>query len=228
MNYSDKTYGRKIIRKKNIYIRRFILLMVICVLVGGLVGSLITGLIVHNKNKDDVEPFGKSENITFAAEVPLEWSGKDEFIPLDVPVDKDLQEYIYYLSYSYNIDFSLVMALIETESNFTSNIISKTNDYGLMQINKVNHKWLSDNLGITDFLDSKQNVKAGIYVLRRLFDVNGNNTPKVLMAYNMGQNGANTSWNKGIHSTRYTNKIIKRQKQFQNELIKRKDGMNNE
>ena len=51
-------------------------------------------------------------------------------------MDDDLQEFIYYLSAGYNIDFTLAMAVIQHESSFRSDVVSSTNDYGLMQINK--------------------------------------------------------------------------------------------
>lgn len=157
-------------------------------------------------------------------EPELNWLSDKDFIPLDVPLDVDVQEYIYYLSNSYNIDYNLIMAVIDTESGFNADIVSSTNDFGLMQINKCNHKWLQETLGITNFLDAKQNASAGIYVLRRLFEVNGNDTVKVLMAYNMGQTGAERCWKQGIHSTSYTEKIIKKQLEFQKQMKEIKEN----
>lgn len=220
MNYSNKTYGRRIIKSSDAYVKRILLIMVVCFIAGGLLGSLITGFTVHKKS----EPLGKSENVVIKNEPELNWLSDKDFIPLDVPLDVDVQEYIYYLSNSYNIDYSLIMAVIDTESGFNADIVSSTNDFGLMQINKCNHKWLQETLGITNFLDAKQNASAGIYVLRRLFEVNGNDTVKVLMAYNMGQTGAERCWKQGIHSTSYTEKIIKKQLEFQNQIKEIKEN----
>jgi putative murein lytic transglycosylase yjbJ len=220
MNYSNKTYGRRIIKGSDAYVKRILLIMVVCFIAGGLLGILITGFIVHKKS----EPLGKLENVVIKNEPKLNWSSDKDFIPLDVPLDVDVQEYIYYLSNSYNIDYSLIMAVIDTESGFNADIVSSTNDFGLMQINKCNHKWIQETLGITNFLDAKQNASAGIYVLRRLFEVNGNDTVKVLMAYNMGQTGAERCWKQGIHSTSYTEKIIKKQLEFQNQIKEIKEN----
>ena len=69
-----------------------------------------------------------------------------------------------------------------------------------MQINTVNHEWLQEKLGITDFLDPYQNTRSGIYILRTLFE-KYQDTAKVLMAYNMGEDGAKKLWDKGIYDT---------------------------
>lgn len=146
----------------------------------------------------------------FITEIPTEeWvNGEIDFKPIDCKLDEEIQEFIYYLSFGYNIDFHFIMAVIEHESNFRADVISKTNDYGLMQINKVNHEWLSATLGITDFLDPYQNVMAGTYKFYTLFKRYGNETSKVLMAYNMGDSGARKLWNKGIYETNYSRSIM--------------------
>ena len=82
----------------------------------------------------------------------------------NVPLDDALQRYTYNLCVDYEIEeyYPLVLAVMWRESEFVPTIISKTNDYGLMQINKINHKWLSEELEITDFLDEEQNIHAGV------------------------------------------------------------------
>lgn len=221
MNYSNKTYGRKVI-KSDVQARRLLFLMGVCVLIGVLIGALFTGLIANKKSSKNYQ-LGQSKDVVFAENKKLDWNGSElNFVPLDVPLDEELQEYIYCLSYSYNIDYSLIMAMIDTESNYKADIISKTNDYGLMQINKLNHKWLKDQLGITSFLDPRQNIKAGVFVLSKLFEANGDNTTKVLMAYNMGQSGAEKFWKQDIHSTKYTEKIIKKQFEFKKQLLEKR------
>ena len=130
---------------------------------------------------------------------------------------EEQQEFAYYLCTGYNIDFTLVMALIQNESSFDPAVISKTNDYGYMQINQINHQWLTDTLGVTDFTDPYQNIRAGVFVLRKLFE-RYQDTNMVLMAYNMGEDGAARLWEKGIYSTDYTEKILNYQTQFNEQL----------
>lgn len=123
----------------------------------------------------------------------------------NVPLDAALQRYTYNLCVDYEIEeyYPLVLAVMWRESEFVPTLISKTNDYGLMQINKINHEWLSEKLGITDFLDEEQNIHAGVFMLS-LYLHKYEDIDKALMAYNMGEAGAKKRWDAGIYSTNYT------------------------
>ena len=129
------------------------------------------------------------------------------FEPVDKPMEVEYQGFLYWMSEKYDLDFYLLVALIETESDFKADLISETNDYGLMQINEMNHEWLSQELGITDFLDPYQNMKAGCYVLSKLMDSCDGNVTKALMSYNMGYEEADKLWKNGIYSTKYSDKV---------------------
>lgn len=136
-----------------------------------------------------------------------------KFEPLDCVLPVELQEFTYYLCEAYYIDFEFVMALIYTESSFRTDVISGTNDYGLMQINKCNHKELSSALGITDFNEPYQNIRAGLFILRRLFE-KYDEPSLVLMAYNMGEYGASTLWEKGVYETSYSIKVLNKAEEY--------------
>lgn len=220
MNYSENTtFGRKVIKgstknkKKETIFKKILISWIVCFAVGLIVGLFI-GLSFNSKPikqqeaaQADIQMYGTISGQVFNSSI--DWSNSAElgFVPLDCGMDVDLQDFIYCLSYGYGVDYTLVMGLIEQESSFNTNIISKTNDYGLMQINTINHEWLKESLGITDFLDPYQNTRAGVYILRNLFE-KYQDTAKVLMAYNMGENGAKKLWDKGIYETTYTNKIM--------------------
>jgi soluble lytic murein transglycosylase-like protein len=126
----------------------------------------------------------------------------------DIPLSKELQDYIRNLCDEYDVPIELVIAIIDVESSFQSDVISKTNDYGLMQINKCNHKWLTDELGVTDFLDPYQNIKSGVHILSGHLEVTNGDIELALMRYNNGAIGAKKLWDKGIYSTAYTKKIM--------------------
>lgn len=136
------------------------------------------------------------------------------FIQLDVPLDPEVQEYVYDLCLQYNIDYYLVMALISHESEFIPEAISETGDYGLMQINQVNHKE-----GI-DYLDPYQNISEGMMMLDYLF-TRYTDPALVLMAYNMGEKGASRLWEQGIYSTDYVNEIFLEQEMLQESVMER-------
>ena len=126
---------------------------------------------------------------------------------IDCRLDDEIQQMIVEKCEEYDIDFAFTMAVIFRESSFKSNVISASNDYGLMQINKINHEWLSDELGITNFLDPEQNVTAGLHMLSDLFE-KYEYPSLVLMAYNMGETGAKRLWVQGIYSTDYAEAIL--------------------
>lgn len=130
-------------------------------------------------------------------------------VTYNIPLDAALQEYAYNLCVDYCIPehYELVLAIMWQESNFEADAVSSTDDYGLMQINKVNHGWLRDELGVDDFLDEHQNIHAGIYTISKLIHKYGNDD-KALMAYNMGERGAASYWEAGIYSTSYSNSVI--------------------
>lgn len=138
---------------------------------------------------------------------PPTWKSHLDFEPIDEPLDQNIQEFIYYLCYTNDIDFYIVMGLIKAESGYNPNVISKNGDYGLMQINKINHEWLNQNLGITDLLDPYQNARAGVYMLSDLY-AKYSTTERVLMAYNLGESGANALWRGGVYTTKYVNKVV--------------------
>lgn len=133
----------------------------------------------------------------------------------DIPLDEEMQSYIWTLCGEFGITdhYELVYALIQTESSFRPDLVSSTNDYGLMQINVVNHKTLSDLFAIDDFLDPYQNVHGGIYLLSRLLH-KYDNVADALMAYNMGEGGASKLWRRGIHSSKYSEKVLSFYKEY--------------
>lgn len=127
----------------------------------------------------------------------------------NIDLSEDLQEYTYNMCLNYGIvdHYEIVLAMMWQESNYRADLISSTNDYGIMQINKCNHEWLSETLGITDFLDAKQNINAGTYIISKLLH-KYDNEHEALMAYNMGEGGAARCWEQGIYSSHYSRAIM--------------------
>ena len=181
---NNTTHGRKVIRGKQqsykIVKRRFLLFTLAVLLIGAIIGSVIAGISTKNKQTtsekneyimQQVNHYGAYDGRVFTSEISMDWSGDEyDFIPLDCKLDKATQQFTFYLCKGYDIDWTLVMALMQKESSFRSDIISPTEDYGLMQINKMNHEWLTDTIGVTDYLDKEQNIRAGVFVLRKLFE----------------------------------------------------------
>lgn len=219
-------------------IRRMITSWVIIAVVFFSLGSLISyGITAHSfkadqmeqlQDKSEADPespdiefqvFGQFDDRNFTQEISLDWGAGDldGFVPINCSLDEHVQEFTYCLCKGYNLDFALIMAMMNHESSFNPSVISVTNDYGLMQINECNHSWLTETLGVDDFLDPYQNIRAGCFVIRKLFE-KYDDTAMVLMAYNMGENGASNLWKKGIYSTGYSDKITAIQYEYYEEL----------
>lgn len=222
-------YSRNI--RKNSIGKRIVISWVVVAIIFSLVGFGVGSLTSKGSEPEAVEPekeiliYGQYDGRIFEGEMSMDWGQGDlNFVPLDVPMDEDLQEFIFYLSAGYNIDFTFVMALIQQESSFKADVISASDDYGLMQINKINHPYITETLGIKDFTEPYNNVRAGMFILRKLFEKY--ETPeKVLMAYNMGETGASRLWEKNIFETNYSKKVLQYQKDF-NEELERKGVQN--
>ena len=120
-------------------------------------------------------------------------------------LDRSYQEHLYNMCMKYDVKeyYTLFLAQMYHESTFQTNAISVTNDYGLMQINKMNHEWLSEKLGINDFLNPYSNIEAGIYIMSNFLH-KYNDVEKALVCYNGGE-GAVIN---GTHSTSYSKGVL--------------------
>lgn len=218
MNYS------KSIKKASIGRRVLISWLIVAVLFS-LIGLGI-GVLIPTGGAVDIEPetesspdvliYGAPDGKIYEGGFPESYEAGTDFVfTTEIPVTfgEDLQEFTYYLSEAYDIDYTLVLAMISKESGFTPDVVSSTNDYGLMQINACNHEWLTEELGITDFIDPYENVKAGLFILRGLFE-KYDSTSKVLMAYNMGEDGASKLWEQGIFESNYSKDVMQRQETY--------------
>ena len=136
----------------------------------------------------------------------------------DIPLSHSLQDFIYEICTDEGVPVTLVLAMIETESGFNPEIISATNDYGLLQINKVNHEWLKKQYRTADMLNPYQNVFCGIKIIGTFVKKYNNDLNKALMAYNMGDYGAKKAWQNGIKSTRYSEKILGLMNKYEEDL----------
>lgn len=126
----------------------------------------------------------------------------------DVPLDEDLQTYIFELSEDIGIDPAIVIAIIEKESNYD---ISAVGDHGrslgLMQIQFRWHTARMAELGCDDLLDARQNVCVGIDILADLL-WESESIEWVLMTYNGGHAYANRLASEGRVSE-YAAEVLK-------------------
>lgn len=118
---------------------------------------------------------------------------KGEFLYFDVPLSMELQEYTQVLCEEMDVYYPLVLAVMAQESGYSPSAVSPENyngsrDFGLMQINSKNHQWLESVLGVSDWLDPRQSILAGIYILSLYNDWN-EDYQTIAMLYNTGPTG---------------------------------------
>lgn len=154
----------------------------------------------------------KTVTVTKTVEVPVYSTDKlpevSDIFYFDVPLSHSLQRFIYEVCADENVPVTLIYAIIEHESQFDPEIISKTDDYGLMQINAVNHTWLNEKYRCADMLDPYQNVFCGVKIIGSYVNRYDGDLTKALMAYNMGDYGARKAWENGVDKISYSTTIL--------------------
>lgn len=84
----------------------------------------------------------------------------------------------------YNIDPTLVRAVIQVESNFNPNCVSHKGARGLMQLMPGTAR----RFGVTKIHDPDQNIHGGVRYLAYLMKLFNEDLPRVLAGYNAGEN----------------------------------------
>ena len=119
----------------------------------------------------------------------------------------ELQKIMQEKCKEYGVPYALALALADQETRFDPDAVSGTNDYGLMQINKINFEWLRER-GI-DLLTYEGNIEAGVLILSKAINRYGD-YGLALMAYNCGDTGAKRLWDAGTYSTKYSREVLER------------------
>lgn len=118
---------------------------------------------------------------------------------------EEWQDYLYEMCIKYDVVeyYEMFLAQMYHESAFRADIVSKTNDYGLMQINKCNHEFLKNKFGFTDFLDPYVSIESGVYFMSGFLH-KYNDAEKALVCYNRGESAVK----KGTYSTKYSKGVL--------------------
>uniref|UniRef100_UPI004025D0E2 transglycosylase SLT domain-containing protein n=1 Tax=Faecalibacterium prausnitzii TaxID=853 RepID=UPI004025D0E2 len=119
----------------------------------------------------------------------------------------DLKEYTSRVCDEYGVDYSLVLGVIYNESRFKSGLThmnsNGTIDYGLMQVNEVNFKYLNKTLGITSMnqlLDDRVGIRCGVHLLAYHKNATGNDSA-ALLRYQVGEG----TYRKYVKNGKHTN-----------------------
>lgn len=122
---------------------------------------------------------------------------QDNLIIYDIPLNDKIQNYIYKICEKYEIEYELVLAVINHESNFNTDLISYNKDkngnilsydQGLFQINNIYEDWYAELAGLEDFntLDIYDNIRMGIAGLTYYLNRWDGKEIQALNEYNMG------------------------------------------
>ena len=134
--------------------------------------------------------------LSLAGNVNDIYGGPEKVISEKIPMNIDHQRHLYNLCVDRNIDYIKALALVQTESSFQPSVVSRGN-YGYMQLNRINHKRLSQTLGTANGpLDPYINLNWGSFMLAELyrkFEAKGLRGDKldraVWSSYNKGEAG---------------------------------------
>lgn len=125
----------------------------------------------------------------------------------DVPLDKDLQDYIVDICEERGINPRVAFAMMKCESGFRTDAVGDGgNSLGLMQIQPRWHYARMEKLGCDNLLDPYQNVTVGLDLFGDLLKHYGS-VEHTLMAYNGGGSYANEMIAAGRVST-YVTRVL--------------------
>jgi soluble lytic murein transglycosylase len=118
----------------------------------------------------------------------------------------DYHQIIADKSQKYNIEPSLVNAVIKVESNFDSTAVSRKGAMGLMQL----MPFTAEDMDIRNPMDPEENIEGGTKYLKYLLDKFGGNLTLALAAYNAGPDTVKRfGYVPPIQETRqYVNKVL--------------------
>lgn len=107
-------------------------------------------------------------------------------------IPKKYDDIIDKYSSEYNVDRSLVKAVIFKESRFKDTAVSSKGAIGLMQLMPSTALWLMNKLKIEDYKieSADNNIRLGTYYLSYLMNLMDSDEEHALLAYNAGPENA--------------------------------------
>ena len=129
-----------------------------------------------------------------------------EFLP--VPAHQAYDDIIQEAATQYEMDPDLIRAVMQAESAFHPYAVSRAGAEGLMQLMPE----LSDEMGVGDAFDPRDNIMGGVRYLKRLLDYHNGNIELALASYNAGP--GNVERYGGVPPFRETRNYVKTIKQI--------------
>ena len=125
-----------------------------------------------------------------------------------VPASEAYDEIIAEAARLYDMDANLIHAVMQAESAFHPYAVSRAGAEGLMQLMPE----LSDEMGVGDAFDPRENIMGGVRYLKRLLDYHDGNLDLALASYTAGP--GNVERYGGVPPFRETRNYVKTIKQI--------------
>jgi soluble lytic murein transglycosylase-like protein len=125
-----------------------------------------------------------------------------------VPANEAYEDIIQEAATTYEMDPNLIRAVMQAESAFHPYALSRAGAEGLMQLMPD----LSDEMGVGDAFDPRENIMGGVRYLKRLLDYHDGNLDLALASYNAGP--GNVERYGGVPPFRETRNYVKTIKQI--------------
>jgi len=164
------------------------------------------------KAHSDIYRYTDSEGVIHLTNVPTDNGApyvlvmRERRVLLKLPGKiSDYESIINQTSEKYDVDSTLVKAVIRAESNFNHKAVSPVGARGLMQLMPTT----AASLNVADSFHPESNIDGGVRYLRYLSNLFKGNLPLVLAAYNAGENAV-IRYNNSIPPYRETRTYVKR------------------
>jgi soluble lytic murein transglycosylase-like protein len=125
-----------------------------------------------------------------------------------VPPNEAYNDIIEEAAREYDMDPHLIHAVMQAESAFHPYAVSRAGAEGLMQLMPE----LSDEMGVSNAFDPRENIMGGVRYLKRLLDFHNGNIDLALASYNAGP--GNVERYGGVPPFRETRNYVKTIKQI--------------
>ena len=122
------------------------------------------------------------------------------------------QQYLWVQCQENQLDYAIVLGLIELESGYNHMAISSAKCVGYMQINISANRKRIHFLGCSDMMNPYENIKVGCSLLGDLLR-KYKNYEKALTCYNRGEGGA-----KGVKTSWYAKDVLKRAQRIKKDI----------
>lgn len=181
----------------------------------GTTAALCAGLyLLAACTADAVAPTPRTTSITSRPEKAVVVTLGDKELPEppgwyieDIPLSYQEQEHLWNACQEFGVDYSLMLALIEQETNFRNVTGDGGDSIGYCQIQPRWWSGLMEEIGADDLADPQDNFRTGCAIVAHLLERYGT-TEDALSAYNSGSPGqtayavsvlsAEIEWGKGV------------------------------